>query len=276
MYTIDSHQHFWKYSAEEHSWIGEEMAVIRKDFLPEQLAAVLKENNVNGCIAIQAGQSMAETDFLLGLAIEHDLIKGVVGWADLQSPNIETVLEQYAPFKKLKGFRHILQGETQRDLMLQPSFLRGIDALAKYDFTYDMLILPDQLQYVPALVSRFPDQRFVIDHMAKPPIKKHEISSWKNDIGLLAPYENVYCKLSGMITEADLQHWTYEELVPYMDVVTETFGTGRMMYGSDWPVCLAAGEYAEVIGIVKTYFSTFSRHEQSLFFAGNATQFYRL
>ena len=276
MYTIDSHQHFWKYSAEEHSWIGEEMAVIRKDFLPEQLAVVLEENDVHGCIAIQADQSTAETDFLLGLAADHELIKGVVGWADLQSPGIEPVLEYYAPFKKLKGFRHILQGEPQRDLMLQPSFLRGIAALGKYDFTYDILINSDQLRYIPALVSRFPDQRFVIDHMAKPSIKEHEISSWKRDIGLLAAHKNVCCKLSGMITEADLKHWTYEELVPYLDVVADTFGTGRIMYGSDWPVCLAAGEYADVIGILRTYFNTYSTHEQSLFFAGNAKQFYRL
>lgn len=276
MQKIDSHQHFWKYNAEEHSWIGDEMAVIRKDFLPEQLAVVLQENGVQGCVAVQADQSVAETGFLLDLAEAHELIKGVVGWVDLQSPNVETVLEHYAAFHKLKGFRHILQGEAQRDLMLQPSFLRGIAAMGKHNFTYDILILPDQLQYIPALVSRFPDQRFVIDHLAKPPIKKHEISDWKRDIGLLASHENVYCKLSGMVTEADLQNWTYEEILPYLDVALATFGTGRIMYGSDWPVCLAAGEYAEIIGIVNTYFSAFSTHEQSLFFAGNAAQFYRL
>jgi L-fuconolactonase len=276
MITIDSHQHFWKYDPVKHDWIGDDMAVIRRDFLPEHLEPVLQENDVQGCVAVQADQSMEETDFLLGLSKEHDFIKGVVGWTDLQSPAIEASLSAYAQFSALKGFRHILQGERQRDLCLQPSFLNGISLLDKYNFSYDILILPDQLRFIPELVSRFPHQRFVIDHLAKPGIKAGDIDNWKRDIEHVAQYENVHCKISGMVTEADLHNWKSEDFIPYIDVVLNAFSIKRVMYGSDWPVCLAAGNYTEVIHIVRSCFSSFTTNEQDLFFGKNAIDFYHL
>jgi L-fuconolactonase len=276
MITIDAHQHFWKYDEEHHSWIGDDMAVIRKDFLPEDLAPVLQENNVQGCVAVQADQTIAETDFLLELSKANDFIKGVVGWADLQSPLIEDVLNMYSGEPLLKGFRHILQGEKQRDLCVQKDFLNGISLLGKYDFSYDILILQDQLRFIPDLVSRFPNQRFVIDHLAKPEIKAGEISDWKRDIERVAQYDNVHCKISGMITEADLQNWKSEDIIPYIDVVLNAFSIKRLMYGSDWPVCLAAGDYTEVIQLVRSWSASLTINEQQLFFGKNAIDFYHL
>ena len=276
MVTIDSHQHFWKYDPVKHDWIGDDMAVIRRDFLPEDLAPVLQENDVQGCVAVQADQSTGETDFLLGLSKQHDFIRGVVGWTDLQSPGVEEALAAYSSEPALKGFRHILQGEQQRDLCLQQPFLNGISLLEKYNFSYDILILQDQLRFVPELVSRFPNQRFVIDHLAKPGIRAGDISNWKRDIELLSPYENVHCKISGMVTEADLQNWKSEDFIPYLDVVLNAFSIKRVMYGSDWPVCLAAGNYTEVIHIVRSWFSSFTINEQELFFGKNAIDFYHL
>ena len=276
MNRIDAHQHFWKYDRVTHSWIGDDMAVIRQDFLPEHLEPVLQGNDVQGCVAVQADQTKFETDFLLDLSHNHDFIKGVVGWVDLQSPKLEEQLNGYKEFKKLKGFRHILQGEPQRDLFLQDPFIKGISLLEKYSFTYDILILKDQLEFVPELVSQFPNQRFVLDHMAKPDIKHGDIAGWKRDIEKVAKYENVCCKVSGMVTEADLQHWKYEDFIPYLDVVVEAFGMERLMYGSDWPVSLAAGNYTRVINLVRAYFGFFSTNEQELFFGTNATAFYKL
>lgn len=276
MKTIDAHQHFWKYDEVKHDWIGEEMAVIRRDFLPEHLAPVLQQNEVNACVAVQADQSREETDFLIDMANRHDFISGVVGWVDLQSSTTEQELAAYSKFTKLKGFRHILQGERQRDLCLQKSFLNGVSLLEQFGYSYDILIHKDQLQFMPDFVSRFPNQRFVVDHLAKPAIKEGEISDWKRDIQVVARHENVYCKISGMVTEADLENWKSEELIPYLDVVVEAFGTNRIMYGSDWPVCLAAGSYGKMINSVRSYFQSFSAHEQQLFFGDNAARFYQL
>ncbi|HEY0176220.1 MAG TPA: amidohydrolase family protein [Pedobacter sp.] len=273
---IDAHQHFWKYDPVKHDWIGDDMAVIRRDFLPEQLAVVLKENQLHGCVAVQADQTAAETDFLLELSLQHDFIKGVVGWTDLQSPQAGEVLDSYTRFPQLKGFRHILQGEKQRDLCLQKPFLDGISLLERFGFSYDILVLRDQLQYIPEFVSQFPNQRFVLDHLAKPAIKEGEISDWKRDIEQVAQYENVYCKVSGMVTEADLQNWKEEDFRPYLDVVTAAFGMNRLMYGSDWPVCLAAGNYTRVINMVRSYFQSFTENEQQAFFGDNAIRFYHL
>lgn len=274
--TIDAHQHFWTYDRVKHDWIGEDMAVIRRDFLPEHLAPVLDQHHVDGCIAVQADQTIEETDFLLEMSLQYDFIKGVVGWIDLQSPGAEEILNTYIQFSKLKGFRHILQGEPQRDLCLQQPFLAGISLLERFDLTYDILVLRDQLQYIPEFVSQFPNQRFVLDHLAKPDIKSGDISDWKRDIEMVAQHENVYCKVSGMVTEADLQNWKTEDFAPYLDTVTASFGMDRLMYGSDWPVCLAAGNYTKVLNIVKSYFQTFSEYDQQRFFGGNAIDFYRL
>ncbi|MEO5592827.1 MAG: amidohydrolase family protein [Chitinophagaceae bacterium] len=273
--AIDAHQHFWQYDPVQHSWINDEMASIRKDFLPEDLQPILKENNVEGCIAVQADQTEKETDFLLQLSNENNFIKGIVGWVDLRSANIQARLEHYAQFKNIKGFRHILQGE-ESEFMLQPNFFKGIALLHQFGFTYDILIFPKHLKAALQLAKQFPDQSFVIDHIAKPYIKSGETDEWKKDIAAIAQFPNIHCKISGMVTEADMRNWKQADFIPYLDTVVASFGVNRIMYGSDWPVCLAAGSYTAVIGIVKEYFSVFSADEQQLFFNKNASAFYHL
>jgi L-fuconolactonase len=273
---IDSHQHFWKFDPVRDGWIDESMAVIQRDFFPGDLEPILQKNNIDGCVAVQADQSEAETDFLLGLSNEYDFIKGVVGWVDLRSADVDSRLEYYSQFDKLKGFRHVLQGEADRALMLTPTFLRGIKALKNYDFTYDILIYPDQLNFANSLVKQFPEQKFVIDHIAKPPIKTKGFADWARDMKALAGLENLYCKVSGMVTEADWQKWQIEDFAPYLDVVFETFGTKRLMFGSDWPVCNVAGGYDKVVGIAQHYTEQLSTEEQADFWGGNAVRFYGL
>lgn len=277
MTTIDAHQHFWNYTASEFDWINDEMKIIRKDFLPGDLKPLLDENNIDGCIAVQARQTEEENDFLLKLADEFNFIKGVVGWVDLMAVDVEDKLNYWKAHKKLKGFRHILQGEINRALMLDEAFKNGINLLKQFNFTYDILIFPDQLGYSLELVKQFPEQKFVIDHIAKPYIKSNEITTWQKDIEAFKQCENVWCKISGMVTEAQWNNHSLQTFKPYLDVVTETFGTKRIMYGSDWPVCLvAASSYNEVLQIVKDYFSSFSEDEKNDFFGNNAVRVYDL
>jgi L-fuconolactonase len=274
---IDAHQHFWKFDAFRHSWINDEMNVIRKDFMPADLEPLLQATGIDGCVLVQVDQSEDENDFQLENARNHDFIKGVVGWVDLQSPEVGEKLAHYKRFPKMKGFRHILQGEKDRALMLKPAFQRGIGALRQFGYTYDILIFPDQLGYTRDFTAAFPDQPFVIDHVAKPYIKDGSLTAeWKAAIRAVAAQENVYCKISGMVTEADFKNWKPEELYPYIDTVVEAFGPGRIMFGSDWPVCLVAASYQQWYELLKDYFSRFSATEQSAFFGGNAIQFYNL
>ena len=276
MQRIDAHQHFWKFDPVRDSWITNEMSVIRNDFFPEHLQPILKDNDFDGSVAVQADQSETETNFLLDLADKNDFIKGVVGWVDLRAENIEERLAHYKQFKKLKGFRHILQGEKDRGFMLQPEFKRGIKALQQFNFTYDILIFPDQLQYTKKFVAMFPEQKFVVDHIAKPYIKKKKIEEWKNDMQEIAGCQNVSCKISGLVTEADWKSWEAKDFTPYLDTVVNAFGTDRIMFGSDWPVCLVAASFREMLDIVKDYFSSFTKQEQDKFFGGNAINFYNL
>jgi L-fuconolactonase len=227
-------------------------------------------------VVVQSDQSEDENTFQLENAEKFDFIRGIVGWVDLQNENVQERLQHFSSFKKLKGFRHVLQGEPQRDMMLNEKFKKGIGFLSRYHFTYDILIFPDQLKFSEQLVAAFPDQKFVIDHLAKPHIKSKEIDVWKQDIGSIAKHENVYCKISGFVTEADWNSWSGADFVPYFETVVEAFGTDRIVFGSDWPVCLVAAEYNEVVDIVKDYFSSFTLGEQQKFFGGNAIQFYNL
>jgi len=276
MTKIDAHQHFWKFNPERDKWITENMSVIRRDFLPEDLHPVLQRNGIDGCVVVQSNQSTHENYFQLKNTMNHDFIKGIVGWVDLQAADINDQLSYCKQFDKIKGFRHVLQDEKQRDLMLQPAFKRGISLLRNYDFTYDLLVLPDQLRYSCDLVACFPDQPFVLDHLAKPAIRQKEISDWKKDIVTLAKNENVYCKISGMITEAEWNTWQPSDFVPYLDVIVESFGMKRLLFGSDWPVCLLAGTYEMMLGVVENYFASFSKDEQQRFFGDNAIDFYKL
>lgn len=273
---IDAHQHFWIFDPVRDSWINDEMSAIRRDFLPEDLKPILTAHGFDGCVAVQADQTEAQNDFLLTFAAQNDFIKGVVGWVDLQNPQIEERLSYYAGNAKMKGFRHILQGEAQRDFMLRPAFMNGISLLEKYNFTYDILIFPDQIKFSEKLVKAFPNQKFVIDHIAKPEIKNQKIEDWKKDITSIAQCENIFCKVSGMVTEADFNSWEPEDFTPYLDVVFEAFGTKRLMYGSDWPVCNVAGGYSKSLNILTAYTQQLTENEQALFFGENASSFYNL
>ena len=276
MARIDSHQHFWKYDRIRDSWITDEMSLLRKDYLPSQFGLLLQQNGFDGCITVQAEQAEIENVFLLANAKRNSFIKGIVGWVDFQAKNISQKLSYYTQFKKLKGFRHILQGEAQRDLMLKTEFLRGIKALQEYGYTYDILIYPDQLKFTKEFVGQFPKQKFVIDHLAKPYIKSKKIKEWKKDITQVAEYENVSCKISGYVTEADLKNWKKEDFTPYFDIAVNAFGPDRILFGSDWPVCLLGGGFKEVLNVAKEYFSSFTQNEQDKFFGSNAIEFYNL
>ncbi|WP_295653218.1 amidohydrolase family protein [uncultured Mucilaginibacter sp.] len=276
MARIDAHQHFWIFDPVRDSWINDDMSVIQRDFLPGDLEPILQANGIDGCVAVQADQSEEQNDFLLELAEYNGFIKGIVGWVDLRADNIEQRLEYYSVFSKMKGFRHVLQGETDRALMLNPAFMNGIGKLQKHSFTYDILIFPDQLQYVSEFVAAFPDQKFVIDHIAKPNIKDKKIDDWAADMKNVAKHENLYCKISGMVTEADWKKHKPADFIPYMDVVFEAFGADRVMFGSDWPVCQVAASYTEMKSIVEQYTIALSAAEQAKFWGDNAVKFYNL
>ena len=273
---IDSHQHFWNYEPEKHSWIDEEMSVIRRDFLSDDLQKVFTENGVDACVTVQADQTTEETDFLISIAENNNFIKGVVGWVDLRSESIEDDLLKYKKYNVVKGFRHVVQGEQDHNFMLRPEFLRGVELLGKYDLCYDILIFPHQLGATLELVKKFPNQKFVIDHIAKPYIKDGFFEGWAVMMREIAKHQNVYCKISGMITEADYKTWTPEQVHPYMKLVLESFGASRVMYGSDWPVCLVAGNYSIVKALVTDFITDLSQEEQNDIMGGNAAKFYNL
>ena len=231
------------------------MAVLKSDFLPSDLKKELNKVSIAGSVAVQARQSEIETDFLIGLAASNEIIKAIVGWVDLRAENIEERLSHYASLSnKIKGFRHVVQAESE-DFMQGKAFENGIGHLARFGFTYDILIFPNQLKSALELVRKFPNQQFVIDHMAKPYIAKGMIDHWAYDIHELAQADNVYCKMSGMVTEAHWTDWRHQDLVPYMEEILEAFGTKRVMYGSDWPVCLLGGRYQEILRIVTQFIS---------------------
>lgn len=274
--TIDSHQHFWNYEPMKHSWIDDDMSVIRRDFSPADLKKVYEAHAIDGCVAVQADQTLDETDFLVRLAQENDFIKGVVGWADLRDAHIDTVLERYSANKKLKGWRHVVQGESDHNFLIRPEFLRGISYLEKYEYTYDILVFPHQLGATLEFVKNFPHQKFVIDHIAKPYIKDGFYEGWAVLMTEIAKQANVFCKISGMITEADYASWKPQQITPYMDLVLDCFGPERMMYGSDWPVCLVAGNYGEVKDLVVDFIDTLSQTEKAAIMGDNAITFYNL
>lgn len=276
MLKIDSHQHFWIFDPLKNSWINDDMQVIRRDFAPADLLPVLQQYGIDGCVAVQASQSDQETMFLLQHAALNPFVKGVVGWIDLKADDIDEKLQQLKQYEKLKGFRHVLQSEPDDAYMLNPRFQNGIAALQRHGYTYDILIFPQHLPYALELVSNFPGQRFVVDHLAKPHIKQQEIGDWKSDIEALAKHENVCCKVSGMLTEADWTNWKVEDFTPYLDIVFNAFGANRVMFGSDWPVCLLAGGYEGTMQVVQGYTGKLSANEQELFWGGNAISFYNL
>jgi L-fuconolactonase len=274
--NIDSHQHFWIYNSAEFDWIDDSMAEIRRDFLPQDLAPELKSNAFDGSVVVQTRQTLEETRWLLELAEHNPSILGVVGWADLRSPEIRAQLSNLTRNPKLVGLRHIVQSEPDERFLLRPDFLRGMAALEEFDLAYDLLIYSRHLPIAVEFVQRFPRQRFVLDHLAKPPIKSGEMDSWSKGIRSLAALPNVFCKLSGLVTEADWQHWTPRHIRPYLDVAFAAFGPDRLMIGSDWPVCLVAASYARAVQIVKDYILPLSPESQAAVLGGTAARFWRL
>ncbi len=271
---IDSHQHFWKYNPQRDDWITEEMKVLQKDFLPSGLRPLLETNHIDGCVLVQSEQSSEGNAFLLKQARENAFIKGIVGWVDLRADNLSEQLSRFKQIPEIKGFRHILQSEPNRALMLEPDFMKGIRLLGKFNYTYDILIFEDQLKYIPKFVRSFPDQIFILDHLAKPGIKEKKSSEWSKEIYRLSQFPNLYCKVSGMFTEADWKQWKLIDFVPYLEVVVESFGADRLIYGSDWPVCLLAVTYQQQFEVLLDYFAKLSDHEQEKIFGLNAMRAY--
>lgn len=275
MEIIDAHQHFWKYHPQKHSWISDEMQVIRRDFQPQDLKPLLDSHDIEGCVAVQVDQTEDETLQLLSLANQHGFIKGVVGWIDLRNDDLASRLEYFSTLKKLKGFRHIVQAEPP-GFLLQPDFIRGVQRLGRSGFTYDLLIYHHQLKEALRFVKQVPDTAIVIDHLAKPAIAAGEVDSWKADMEAMAKFPNILCKLSGMVTESRWPGWRYEDMVPYLDVVFDSFGTDRLMYGSDWPVCQVAASYDQQFSIITRYLGMCSASGREKILGGNAKIFYNL
>ncbi|MBI3819088.1 MAG: amidohydrolase family protein [Planctomycetes bacterium] len=275
MERIDAHQHFWRYRPDAHAWITDDMTAIKHDFLPEHLHPVLLESRIAGCVAVQAEQNARETEWLLSLAAKNPWIRGVVGWVDLIHPEVESQIEQFAENPKFSGVRHIAQSEPD-EFLLRSDFRRGIALLSKFGLTYDILVYSRQLSAALDLVRAFPDQPFVLDHLAKPDIKNRVREPWLADFRKLAVAPNVYCKISGMVTEAAWRGWHEADFSDYLKYALDAFGADRLMFGSDWPVCLVAASHLQVLHIVENYYSELSEHERRMIFGGNARSFYDL
>jgi L-fuconolactonase len=273
---IDTHQHFWKYNPDEYSWIGDGMESLRRDYLPSDLAPLLTAEGIEGTVAVQARQTVEESRWLLELANRNPFIKGVVGWVDLCDPKVDRQLARLSRRPKFRGVRHLVQDEPDDRFLMRKVFVDGIGRLAEFGLTYDLLLFPRHLPVACELVRLFPEQPFVLDHIAKPPIKEHTLEPWATDIRRLASFPNVSCKISGMVTEADWKGWKPSDFRPYLDVVFECFGTKRLMVGSDWPVCTLAASYSQVMQIAAEYIASLSPDEQAAVWGGNAKAFYRL
>jgi L-fuconolactonase len=274
--TIDAHQHFWRYDPARDAWITDAMSHLKRDFLPEELEHERAANGIDSTIVVQVDQSEDETLFLMDLAERYKRIAGVVGWVDFCSPKIEERLRFFSQYKKLCGFRHIAQAEPDDQFLVGRDFTRGISLLREYDFAYDILIYPKQLPAAIELAARFPEQRFVVDHLAKPLIKDGCREPWASYMRAISQNANVFCKLSGLVTEADWLHWKRADIDPYLDVVFEAFGPERLMFGSDWPVCLLAASYRQVKQLIETYVEEHAAQHKESIFSGNAIRFYGL
>lgn len=273
--VIDSHHHFWNYDPVEFDWIDENMRSIRRSFLPDDLEAQISTVGIDGVISVQARQILDETDFLLKQAEANDFIKAVVGWVPLADANINELLERYKEASKLKSVRHVVQGEACGFLDSE-EFNHGINALKAYDLVYDILIFEHQLEEAIRFVDRHPNQAFVLNHIAKPQIKINQVKPWKENILELSKRENVTCKISGMVTEADFHNWQAAQLHPYLDTVLEAFGADRIMFGSDWPVCLVACDYKKWYDLIRKYIQQLSSTEQANIMGNTAIQTYKI
>ncbi len=273
---LDAHQHFWKYNPSRDTWITEQMAVLKRDYCPGDVRPEMTASGIDGAIAVQADQSEAETNFLLELAEQNPWIAGVVGWVDLASDSINQRLESFSRFEKLRGLRHVVQSEPDDRFLLRPEIMHGIRSVGEFDRTFDLLIYPSQLPAALELVSRLPDQRFVLDHIAKPPIESGITAGWREGMFELAQNPNVFCKVSGMVTEANWKNWEPAHFAPYLDVVFEAFSADRLIFGSDWPVCLLAASYRQVVELVSGYLKQLPADTHEKVFGENAMRCYGL
>ena len=272
---IDAHQHFWNYDSERFDWINDDMAALRRNFLPEDLYPILQASQIDGCIAVQAEEHLRETAFLLELCEDHPWVLGVVGWAELAQDNLDEILDQWSNYSKLLGFREVLQSK-EPEYMLRKEFIRGIHKLGQRGYTYDLLTYPNQLPAALQLVDACPNQFFVIDHLSKPDIKAGDWKAWKKSLQPFSERELVYAKVSGLVTEADWKKWRPADLFPYLEIALELFGPKRLLFGSDWPVCLVAGQYKEVLGVIESFADQLSTHEKEALFGGTAKEFYKI
>lgn len=271
---IDAHQHFWNYNPTDYVWMSDEMTVLKRDHLPDELSAMLRRIGFDGTVAVQARQMTEETDYLLGLAGAYEWIYAVVGWLDFTSEQLEEELARYAVNPRLAGLRELIHDMPDDDYALSPSHMRGVELLGRHGLTYDLLLRPQHIPAATQLVDRFANQRFVVDHIAKPDIAAGALSPWRERIAALAEREHVYCKLSGMVTEADPAGWSPEDIHPYLDICLEAFGPARLMIGSDWPVCTLAGSYAEVMRVVLEYVTRLTVDEQDAILGRTCAEFY--
>jgi L-fuconolactonase len=271
---IDSHQHFWKYNPAHQVWMTDEMAVLRRDYRPAELKPLLQAIQFDGTIAVQARQMVEETGWLLEISDHHAFIQGVVGWVNLRSAKLRGQLEKYSKHPKLVGVRHVVHDEPDDNFMLLPDFRRGIAQLGEFGLTYDLLLFPKHLPVAVQLVTEFPNQAFVLDHIAKPGIRERRVSPWREDLKRLAEFPNVFCTLSGLVTEATWQHWRPEDFHRYLDIVIAAFGTERVMIGSDWPVCTLSGDYVSTMNIVIEYAPKFPAEVRESLLGGHCARFY--
>ncbi len=273
---LDAHHHFWKYNPVEYGWIDDTLAALQRDFLPAHLKADIAAAGIDGVISVQARQTEKETAWLLGLAENNDFIQGVVGWVPLSSPTVDRVLEKYCRHWKLRAVRHVVQGEPDDRFILDDEFNAGIRLLREFGLAYDILIFERQLPPTIEFVDLHPEQVFVLDHIAKPKIKDHELEPWHTNLIELGKRPNVYCKISGLVTEADYTTWTEAQLQPYLDTVLEAFGPRRLMFGSDWPVCRVACDYKSWVELVGRFVAKLSTDEQARIMGGTAVEAYGL
>jgi L-fuconolactonase len=273
---IDAHQHFWQYDPDRHRWINDEMSAIRRDFFPGDLATILKTLQIDGTIAVQADETVVETTFLLDLAAKNDFIKAVVGWTDLHSLELENTLYNFKGIEKLAGFRCVMQGAPDEKYLRNDLFANNLKKLAEHGYTYDLLVYHNQLPALISMTEKLPDNQLILDHIGKPDIRNNQFQTWKEQIKILAKHPRIYCKLSGMVTEANYSKWTYDDLLPYLETSAEYFGIDRICFGSDWPVCLVAGSYNKVYEVIEKFVHQLSKSDQDKIFGLNTLQFYKI